>query len=304
MIGNFDGVHRGHRAVIETALTRAASHGARPLVLTFDPHPAEVLGRGAQPVLTTLERKLELLLRHEGLEVVVEPFTLELSRLAPSDFVERILVRALGARQVIVGENFRFGHQRAGDLRTLVELGAVHGFDACAQPLIGDEEGLFSSTRARGALEAGELGRVERCLGRPHALSGRVVRGAQRGHGLGFPTANLAEVAEALPPHGVYACVVDRADESGRFRAVARGVMNLGVRPTLASGFSIEVHLLGFSGDLYDQHLRVHLLSKLRDERKFDGVDQLKRQIQLDAAEADAVARTRAPDPLAGGAWA
>jgi riboflavin kinase/FMN adenylyltransferase len=290
--------------VVETALALGLRDGERPLVLTFDPHPAEVLGRGGQPVLTTLERKVELLLRHEGLEVVVEPFTLALSRLAPSEFVERVLVRALSARRVIVGENFRFGHQRAGDLSTLVELGALHGFEACAQPLIGDEDGLFSSTRARAALEAGDLSRAVRCLGRPHSLSGRVVRGAQRGQALGFPTANLAEVAEALPPHGVYACVVDRAGPDGRFQAVARGVMNLGVRPTLASGFSIEVHLMDFSGDLYDQRLRVHLLQRLRDERKFDGVDQLKRQIELDVAEADDTARKWTPDPLAGGAWA
>lgn len=304
MIGNFDGVHRGHRAVIETALALGRSNGERPLVLTFDPHPSEVLGHGRRPVLTTLSRKSELLLRHDTLEVVVEPFTLALSHLSPAEFVERILVDALSARLVIVGDNFRFGHQRAGDLTTLVELGRRYGFEACAQPLVGDEEGLFSSTRARAALEVGDLARAERCLGRPHSISGRVVRGAQRGQQLGFPTANLADVAEALPPHGVYACLVDRLDEQGRPRALARGVMNLGVRPTLASGFSVEVHLAEFSGDLYGATLRVHLLQKLRDERKFEGLDALKQQIALDAAEADRVARSRTPDPAAGGAWA
>jgi riboflavin kinase/FMN adenylyltransferase len=287
VIGNFDGVHRGHRAVIESALRLADSQGLRPLVLTFHPHPAEVLGRGARPVLTTIERKVELLLDlGSSLEVVVEPFTLELSRLTPTTFVQQVLVDRLDAKVVIVGENFRFGHQRAGDLPTLRELGERFGFDAHAEPLVGDAEGLFSSTRARAALEAGDLTRVERCLGRPHSLSGRVVKGAARGRTLGFPTANLGEVVEALPPYGVYACLVESDGESEPRLPVTRGVMNLGVRPTVHGGFSVEVHLLDFAGDLYDARLRVQLIARIRDEQRFANVEALKAQIAEDVARA------------------
>jgi riboflavin kinase/FMN adenylyltransferase len=305
VIGNFDGVHRGHRAVIQTALELGRADGLRCLVLTFHPHPAEVLGRGGRPVLTNIDRKVELLLRlGDSLEVVVEPFTLELSRLTPRTFARDVLVERLGAKTVIVGENFRFGHERAGDLKTLRALGQELGFDARAEPLVGDEEGLFSSTRAREALELGDLARVERCLGRPHSLFGRVIEGAARGRTLGFPTANLGGVIEALPPHGVYACLVDVVEGTGPGRALARGVMNLGVRPTLAAGFSAEVHLLDFSRDLYGQSLRVHLISKLRDEQRFSSLDALKAQITADVESARAALRHCQPAPDADGAWA
>jgi riboflavin kinase / FMN adenylyltransferase len=290
VIGNFDGVHRGHRAVIESALRLADAQSLRPLVLTFHPHPAEVLGRGARPVLTTIDRKVELLLAlGERLEVVVEPFTLELSKLAPEDFVEQVLVQRLDAKMVIVGENFRFGHQRAGDLPALRALGERFGFEAHAEPLVGDELGLFSSTRAREALEAGDLPSVERCLGRPHSLSGRVVHGAARGRTIGFPTANLAEVAEATPPYGVYACRVQRELGPDERELLGLGVLNLGVRPTVQGGFSVEVHLLDFSGDLYEAHLRLELVAKLRDEQRFPGIDALKAQIARDVEAARAL---------------
>ncbi len=304
VIGNFDGVHRGHAAVIERALGLARAQRLRPLVLTFDPHPAAVLGYGMRPVLTTLERKVELLLRFGAeLGVVVEPFTLALSKSTPEQFVKAVLLERLRAKVVIVGANFRFGHQRAGDLAALAALGQSLGFDAHAEPLVGDEEGLFSSTRARQALEAGDLPRLERCLGRPHALSGTVVHGQARGRTIGVPTANLSGVLEALPPHGVYACLVDQRAAGGRWRALAGGVANLGVRPTVAAGFSVEAHLFDFSGDLYESALRVHLIAKLRDERRFPDLAALKAQIALDAASAREVLAARRPDPAANGAW-
>jgi riboflavin kinase/FMN adenylyltransferase len=287
VIGNFDGVHRGHRAVIESALRLADEQGLRPLVLTFHPHPAEVLGRGGRPVLTTIDRKVELLLElGERLEVVVEPFTLELSRLEPTAFVREVLLERLDAKVVIVGDNFRFGHRRAGDLHVLRALGEQFGFDAHAEPLVGDEEGLFSSTRARAALEAGDLASAARCLGRPHSLSGRVARGAARGRTLGFPTANLADVAEATPPHGVYVCLVRREEADREAAALGPGVLNLGVRPTVQGGFSVEVHLLDFSGDLYDAQLRVELVARIRDEQRFPSIDALKEQIARDVLTA------------------
>jgi riboflavin kinase / FMN adenylyltransferase len=303
VIGNFDGVHRGHRAVIEAALSEAQSRDLCPLVLTFDPHPAEVLGRGARPPLTVLDRKIDLIERlGSELKVVVEPFTLALSQLSPQQFARQFVVELLGAKVVIVGDNFRFGHRRAGDLHTLVALGQELGFAAHASSLSGDAVGPYSSTRARAALASGDLAAVCAVLGRPHSLSGTVVQGAQRGRTIGVPTANLGGVAEALPPYGVYAVLVDRIRE-GESVAIGTGVANIGLRPTLDAGFSVEVHLFDFSEDLYGDTLRVHLVSHLREERKFAGLPELKAQIGQDIEHARALLVSARPDPLAHGAW-
>ncbi len=302
-IGNFDGVHRGHRAVIGQALGLAAAQGLEPLVLTFDPHPALVVGRGALPALTLLPRKLELLGRESAaLRVVVEPFTTELAATSPSDFVQQLLVEQLSAKLVLVGENFRFGRRRSGDFALLEELGRAHGFQARAAALECDERGPVSSTRIRGALEQGALDEVERLLGRPHSLSGRVVRGQGRGRSIGVPTANLSSPQEALPPHGVYAVLVDRRGEAG-FEALAAGVANFGVRPTLGAGPSFEAHLFDLDQDLYGQELRVHLVSRLREERKFASIEELVAQIGRDVAAARSATQSRKPDPSARGAW-
>ena len=303
VIGNFDGVHLGHRAVIEAALSEARDSGLCPLVLTFDPHPAEVLGRGLRPPLTVLDRKLDLIERlGSELKVVVEPFTLELSQFTPEQFARRFVVELLGAKVVIVGENFRFGHRRAGDLPALVALGQELGFAAHASSLSGDARGPYSSTRARAALASGDLAEVTAVLGRPHSLSGVVVHGAQRGRTIGVPTANLGGVAEALPPYGVYAVLVDRIRE-GESVAIASGVANIGLRPTVDAGFSVEVHLFDFAEDLYGDSLRVHLVSHLREERKFAGLAELKAQIGEDVASARAALASATLDPLARGAW-
>jgi riboflavin kinase/FMN adenylyltransferase len=303
VIGNFDGVHLGHRAVIEAALSEARERGLCPLVLTFDPHPTEVLGRGTRPPLTVLSRKVELIQRlGSELAVVVEPFTLALSQFSPAEFAREFLVELFRAKVVIVGDNFRFGHRRAGDLATLVALGQELGFAAHASSLSGDAEGPYSSTRARAALASGDLAAAQAVLGRPHSLSGTVVPGAQRGRTIGVPTANLGGVAEALPPYGVYSVLVDRIRE-GASVAIGTGVANIGLRPTLDAGFSVEVHLFDFSDDLYGDSLRVHLVSHVREERKFAGLPELKAQIGQDIAHARAVLAAARPDPLAHGAW-
>jgi riboflavin kinase/FMN adenylyltransferase len=302
-IGNFDGVHLGHRSVLAQALSLAKVTALAPLVLTFDPHPAIVLGRGALPALTTLERKLELLCRQgPELRVVIEPFTVELAQTSASDFVERLLVAELSARIVLVGEDFRFGRARAGDFELLASLGAKHGFEARAAALEGDAVGPISSTRIRGALEAGDLVEVERLLGRPHALSGVVEVGQGRGRSIGVPTANLGGIAEALPPHGVYAVLVDQKLD-GAFAQLGAGVANFGVRPTLGAGPSFEVHLFDTALDLYGRELRVHLVARLRDERKFSVVDELRAQIGRDIEVGRAILATRKPDPSALPAW-
>jgi riboflavin kinase/FMN adenylyltransferase len=303
-IGNFDGVHRGHQAVLAEGLAVARIEGLKPLVLTFDPHPALVLGRGALPALTSLERKVELL-RRQGpeLEVVIEPFTPLLAKTEPADFVKLLLVEKLGARVVLVGEDFRFGRARTGDFSLLDELGKGYGFRAVAATLERDAQGPISSTRIRGALSDGDLGEVARLLGRPHALSGVVERGQGRGRGVGFPTANLGGISEALPPHGVYAVLVDQAHGDDDFAALGAGVANFGVRPTLGAGPSFEVHLFDMDRDLYGQRLRVHLLSRLREERKFAGIDELRAQIAKDGSAARALVAACKPDPSARGAW-
>lgn len=302
-IGNFDGVHRGHQAILAQAARLASADSLTPVVLTFDPHPAIVVGRGSLPALTTLPRKLELLCRLAGeLEVVVEPFTLQLAETEPADFVAQLLVEKLDARAVLVGENFRFGRGRGGDFALLAKLGEARGFKALAMALQHDEGGAISSTRVRTALQVADLTEVERLLGRPHALSGVVVAGQGKGRSIDVPTANLDGISEALPPHGVYAVLVDRKLADGYVR-LAGGVANFGIRPTLGAGPSFEVHLFDTALDLYGQELRVHLLTRLRDERKFSGLAELRAQIADDIAAGRAAAAARKPDPTALGAW-
>lgn len=304
-IGNFDGVHRGHQAVLKSAFAEARLRGLAPLVLTFDPHPSEVLGRGGLPLLTSVGRKIELITRlDDAVRVVVEPFTRELAAQTPAAFAESLLVGQLGASLVIVGKNFRFGIGRRGDLEELRRLGAALGFEARAEGLSGDAGGAFSSTRVREAVARGAFAEARGVLGRPHSISGTVIAGQRRGRSLGFPTANLEGVREVLPSDGVYAVLVDVEEEPERFRAAARGVMNQGTRPTLGAGRSTEVHLFDFDGDLYGRRLRVHLIERLRDERRFDGVEALRAQIGADASEARRILAAIDVEPAAGGAWA
>jgi riboflavin kinase/FMN adenylyltransferase len=303
-IGNFDGVHAGHRTVLSAALADATARGLLPLVLTFHPHPAEVLGRGRQPMLTTIDRKVELLCRLDpALRVVVEPFTRELAAMTPQAFAKELLVDALGAHVVVVGQNFRFGHDRAGDLGMLESLGRELGFVARAEPLACDAEGPYSSSRIRELVGAGNVRRAEVLLGRPHSISGTVVRGDGRGRSVGIPTANLSGVLEALPAYGVYSCLVDRVSDAGVATRLGTGVANIGNRPTVAAGFSIEVHLQDFDKDLYGARLRVHFVDRIRDEQKFASLEVLVTQIRADVATARAQTASRTPDPDARGAW-
>lgn len=292
VIGNLDGVHRGHQAVLRQARALADARGLTTLVLTFDPHPAEVLKGITPPRLCTLERRVELLRRHGADRVVVEPFTTELAALTPERFAKELLVERLGAKAVVVGEDFRFGKDRAGDLVALRRFGADLGFDVAAAEVAGDDQGPFSSTRVRDAIKSGDLAAAARLLGRPHSISGVVEGGDRRGRTIGFPTANLGNVAEMLPPYGVYAV----------YAGERAAVMNVGVRPTVdGSALRIEVHVLDFDGDLYGQTMRVHLVRRIREEKKFAGLDELKAQITRDVADARAILATVAPPDESGG---
>jgi riboflavin kinase / FMN adenylyltransferase len=295
-IGNFDGVHRGHVELLRRTSRDADTEGLSPIVLTFDPPPTAVLGPKAPGLLTPLGRKVDLIRRAAPpIHVVTRPFTRDLGAMSPADFAERLLVGELGVAHVVVGANFRFGKGRSGDLSTLVDLGARLGFVAKAAELLGDERGPLSSTRARAAIDRGDLCEVDRVLGRPHALSGEVVRGDGRGRQLGVPTANLGGVSEMLPPAGVYAVLVDRIDGAAPV-ALSAGVASVGVRPTFSAGPAIEVHLFDFEGDLYGARLRVHLLAMLRAEQKYPSAEALEAQMRVDVDAARSVVLGCKPD--------
>lgn len=299
-IGNFDGVHRGHQAVLADAVGQAEARTLQPVVLTFDPHPAVVLGRKVLPVLTGLQRKQELIAALDPrLSICVEHFTPQLAASSPVQFAQSLLVDKLRARHVIVGQNFHFGQGRSGNFQVLCDLGERLGFSASAQPLLCVGDTVISSSAIREALQQGDLPRAEELLGRPHSLSGKVVHGQGRGRTLGVPTANLAELNEVMPAFGVYACLVDRVAAPDQPQSpparLARAVANVGVRPTFGgTAPSIEVHLFDFEGDLYDQWLRVHLVQRLRAEQSFASVDELVQQIGRDMQQARAQLQRRA----------
>ncbi|MCC7540686.1 MAG: bifunctional riboflavin kinase/FAD synthetase [Deltaproteobacteria bacterium] len=279
-IGNFDGVHLGHRRIVERLRARASASSAEPWVLTFDPHPTAVL-RPERPLvlLTSIDRRLELL---EGLGVagvVVTPFDDAIAKLAPADFAAGLLRERMGACAVVVGSDFRFGAGRAGDVVALASFGAAAGFVVEVVEPVEAEGSVVSSTRVRAKLGEGDVRAVARLLARSHDVDGIVVEGQRRGRTLGFPTANLETVEAALPCDGVYACRA-RLDD-GR---VVPAVANLGVRPTVAAGRSLEAHLLDFDGDLYGSRVRLAFVDRIRDEKKFAGLDELRAQIAADVA--------------------
>lgn len=277
VIGNFDGVHRGHRAVVGQARALADDRAVRCRVLTFDPHPSEVLGRGRPPRLASHAQKVELLTRAGAHDVIALPFTTELASWSPERFAQDLLVTELAARAVVVGDNFRFGKGRAGDFATLRALGDTLGFEAVAAQIAGDERGPFSSTRVRDAIGAGDVTTAAHVLGRWHAITGTVTPGDRLGRTLGFPTANLDAIPQMVPANGVYAIRVDLGG------ATANGVMNVGMRPTVG-GLSrrVEAHLFDVDADLYGRTLEVQFVERLRGEQKFADLDALKRQIAED----------------------
>lgn len=268
-IGTFDGVHRGHRRVLDALLAA----GGRPTVVTFDPHPRTALGNRVE-LLTTLERRLELLADAGVEDALVVEFDLELARLEPEEFAESYL-RATGVETVVAGTAFRFGHKRSGDLEVLKRL----GFDVRPVPLV---EGI-SSSAVRGFLRAGEIERAAQALGRPPELDGVVVAGDARGGTLGFPTANISVPPDLLVPAlGIYA-----GSAFGR-----RAAISIGVNPHYGGDeLRVEAFLLDFQGDLYGRRLVVELWRRLRDERAFESEQELVAQISRDVAETRAAER-------------
>ena len=287
-VGNFDGVHRGHQALVAAAVEAAATRRADAVVLTFDPHPARVVAPEAAPgALMTLDQKAAALERLGVAGLAVLPFTPEVARAGPGEFADAVLRGALDAGAVIIGDNFRFGHGRAGDAATLRGL----GFDVVevAPVLHGGER--VSSSRIRRALAEGDVGLAGALLGRPYLVEGRVVRGEGRGRTLGIPTANLEPRNETLPALGVYAAWA--WPEGARARPA---VVNVGRRPTFGAGaVSVEAHLPGFAGDLYGRGFGLSFVARIRGEEKFAGPEALVARIREDIAAAGVALGTRAP---------
>ena len=285
-IGNFDGLHLGHQAILRAVVQRASEARCVATALTFDPSPRKVLRPESAPLrLSTNAQRMDWF-GFLGLEAaVVLPFTLDLARLSPDDFVQQILVRGLHVRAVLVGENFRFGHQQAGDVDLLRALGERHGFAVEIIPPVAYEGEIVSSTGIRREIAAGNLTHAARLLGRPFALTGEIVPGTGTGRRFTFPTLNLKPDQELLPARGVY---VTRTLLAGETKS-RRSVTNVGIRPTFnGSALSVETHLLDFSGEVTAKTMELHFWKRLREEKKFAGADELRLQIARDIASADA----------------
>ena len=285
-IGNFDGVHRGHRALLARLKTVAAGVGLPSAVLTFEPHPREFFAADSAPArLTTLREKLERLAA-DGVDLAyVCHFNARFAALTAEEFIDRVLVDALRVKHLLVGDNFRFGARRTGDFALLQAAGARAGFQVSAMESVVLDEARVSSSAVREALRDGRLDQAEQLLGRPYSIDGRVVRGDQLGRQLGFATANIRIKHTKPPLQGVFVVEVDGLP-GGPHRAVA----NLGYRPSagLTPRLLLEVHLFDFSADIYGAHLGVRFLHKLRDEIKFADLAALKAQIARDVGAAKA----------------
>jgi riboflavin kinase/FMN adenylyltransferase len=278
-IGNFDGVHRGHQALLAAARAAADAQGGEAVVLTFDPHPISVLmPHLAAPLINTTARKCELLAERGVDATVVEPFVPELANLTADEFVDQVLVDALRARHVVVGWDFHYGAGRTGTTETLRAHGARRGFTVEIVDRVTIDGEPASSTRVRGHLRAGDLAAAEKLSGHGYDVDGVVVHGAKRGRTIGVPTANVAPDGDLLLAPGIYACRLD-----GR-----AAVASLGTNPTFVERgkLVLEVHVLDWDGDLYDRRVRVAFITRLRDEAKFDSIDALVDQIRADIADA------------------
>ncbi|MEU8298314.1 bifunctional riboflavin kinase/FAD synthetase [Micromonospora sp. NPDC048909] len=280
-IGVFDGVHKGHQATIGHTVARARKLGVQSVVVTFDPHPAEVVRPGSHPaVLTEQARKAELIEALGADVLCVVPFTPEFSRLPAEAFVHDVLVEHLHAALVVVGDNFRFGHKAAGDVALLERLGRTFGFGIEAAPLVAGDGTVFSSTYIRSCVDAGDVGAAAAALGRPHRVEGVVVRGDQRGRELGFPTANLlCHRYAAIPADGVYAARLIRRGQ----REPLMAAVSVGTNPTFSGRERrVEAYALDFDGDLYGERLALDFVAHLRGQVRYDSIEPLIAQMQQD----------------------
>ena len=281
-IGNFDGLHLGHRALLDRLTAKGRELGLPASVMTFEPHPRELFSPEQAPArLTSLREKLRLLDANGVDRTYVLHFSRKLAALSAEEFVDQVLVRGLSVKHLIIGDDFRFGRGRAGDFAMLQQAGVEHNFGVEAMHTIDIDGERVSSSAVRETLAAGDLEHAARLLGRPYNISGRVVHGNKIGGRIGYPTANIQLKRKRVPLSGVFAVTV-----SGLDKRHLPGAASLGVRPTLGEGLKsvLEVHLLEFDRQIYGEHVTVHFLHKLRDEMKFASFDALSAQIARDVA--------------------
>ena len=283
-IGVFDGVHRGHQAVISTSADHAATSNGTPLVVTFDPHPEKVLRPQAAPHLLSATQHKIALIRALGVEhLLIITFNKQFAATEPEDFVQKLVIHSEPLREICVGHEWSFGKNRRGNLDLLKKLGAKFNFDVVGIPPVKIKGAVVSSTAIRQAIEKGDLAKAAEMLGREYTILGTVTRGDNLGKKIGFPTANLSAHSEQFPPNGVY---VAEARIDGE---LYRGVINLGIRPTVSSGKServLEIHLFDFNRDIYGHDVEVRFLKFLRSEKKLANLDALVQQIRQDVERA------------------
>ena len=299
-MGNFDGLHQGHAALIGAARDRARKGGVPAAVLTFEPHPRSVFMPGGEPFRLTPFRVKQREIARLGVDLLfVQHFDLAFARKSAESFVDEVLLAAIGVTHIVVGHDCTFGNRRRGTPEMLREAGAEHGFGVTViEPVCGPDAAAYSATHIRELLKAGKPGEAAAQLGRFWEIDGRVMVGDRRGRTIGFPTVNLALGENLRPAFGVYAVRVagDGPDDSFAGRAID-GVANIGLRPTVGSPEPrLEAHLFDIDADLYGRHLRVSLVEFIRPERKFSGLDALKAQIAEDAQKARAILADLAPD--------
>ena len=284
-LGNFDGVHLGHQEILRRTVETAHRKSRDAIVYTFDPHPRLVLNRVPEIPRITTPRERADILEHLGLDVLIlAEFTLEFANQSPGEFVENVLVEELGIRHVFIGENYRFGKNRAGTPETLKQMASRLGFLCHIVPPLRKGNAIVSSSRIRDHLMRGEIREANDLLGREFSVEGRIIHGHHRGRQLGFPTANIKPEVKLHPPEGVYA-VYCRVGSS-----VHRGLMNIGYNPTFQDRrVSYEVYIFDFDQDLYGQNVRVYVVERLRDEIKFASVEDLKNQIRKDVERGRAI---------------
>ena len=283
-LGNFDGLHRGHLKIVERVRRGAAEHGGTPMAMTFDPHPSRVVRPDkAPPLLMTKAQRIEALERAGIRAVAVVRFTPEVAHWEPEMFVRTVLVDWLRVSEVWVGANFLFGHERSGNFSVLRTLGQRYGFRADKIDPVRYKEFVVSSTRIRRLVTEGRMDEAGALLGHQFYIDGVVVEGKRRGREIGFPTANLQTENELLPPNGVYATTITIDG------VVHPSISNIGLRPTFGDSTTttVEAYVMGYSGDLYGQQIRLGFVQRLRDERKFEDVDALRAQIEADRRRAE-----------------
>lgn len=284
-IGNFDGVHKGHQALLYQVIEKASEIDGTSVAMTFEPHPLRALGISSPPLITRHDQKLELI-EQSGIDVVLcLPFDKAFADISAQDFIERILVEKIGMKAIIIGGDYSFGKKRVGNIDLLRSAGSDLGYETIVSRWINDTETgteRISSTRIREIIMEGRVDQAMKYLGRHYQIRGKVVSGRKRGGSqLGFPTANIKLHDELCPKLGVYAVTVET--EAGHHK----GVANIGFSPTFGDQmFTIEVHVLDFEGDLYDSRIRVNMVARLRDETKFSSIEQLAQQIKKDIEKA------------------